>query len=213
MHTGELYVCVCVCKADSSPDCWLNYRNGILNGVSVCFSGWENSSHTSTGVLYHTISCLITLCGSIEACSARCVCVWFGVFLHPWLFLRAYKHLHLVCVSKTVYCHVWNNVEASRPDCPFIIMPSVVRPWRVQRHGSDERTGQESDSAQRMALSLGTHPKVRRASRPENQSGQRGHFLHFSNIYMFRNGLASNYPVGTELVICWSGKVWLQWDF
>lgn len=158
-------------------------------------------------MLNHTVWFKWSLFSQVCVCGLVCLC------LHPWLFLRAYKHLHLVCVSKTVYCHVWNNVEASRPDCPFIIMPSVVRPWRVQRHGSDERTGQESDSAQRMALSLGTHPKVRRASRPENQSGQRGHFLHFSNIYMFRNGLASNYPVGTELVICWSGKVWLQWDF
>lgn len=46
-------------------------------------------------------------------------------------------------------------------------MLCVVRPWGVQRRGSDERTGQESDSAQRMALSLGTCPeKVRGASRP-----------------------------------------------
>lgn len=44
----------------------------------------------------------------------------------------------------------------SPPDCAFIIVVCVVRPWGVQRRGSDERTGQESDSAQRMALSLGT---------------------------------------------------------
>lgn len=46
-------------------------------------------------------------------------------------------------------------VVPCHPDCAFIIVVSVVRPWGVQRRGSDERTGQESDSAQRMALSVG----------------------------------------------------------
>lgn len=143
-------VCVCVCFSGCSS-------------VSHSGSGWENSSHTSAGVLYHTVSCLITLWFKTSLSNQYFACVCVCVHHPPWVLLLVYK------------ITVWINVECSHPDCAFIVMLSVVRPWRVQRHGSDERTGQESDSAQRMALSLGSHPKVRRAPRPENWSGRRGH--------------------------------------
>lgn len=103
-------VCVCACTADTSPDCWLNYCNCILNRVTVCFSGcssisdtgagWENSSHTSTGVIYLTISCFITLWSRWSLVSQCCVyvCFWFVVFYS------------ILCVSKvcTIMCEtVW----------------------------------------------------------------------------------------------------------
>lgn len=136
--------CVSLC-VKFGFDCWLNCRNCIL-WVSV---GCCSVPHSVTGWINssHTSAC--TPYHTIFIKWFKWMpCVWSCMFC-PTAFWRLPSWL---CVN---------------------IMPSVVCPWRLQRCGSDEWTGQESDSAQRMALSLGTQPKVR-SSATENQTDRAG---------------------------------------